>query len=105
MFESIARECVRVCLSMSKSKVRPGDSCLSVMCKGDAELGEGMWAFVSISGKTDGDLKYCLAVFLFFDLRECREELLCSVLFKQHTVKISHFHIACSSALQSILQN
>lgn len=60
-----ARECVCVYLSMSKSRVRPGDSCLSVMCKGDEELGEGMWAFVSISGKTDGDLKYCLAVFLF----------------------------------------
>lgn len=60
--------CACVCVSMNKCKVRPGgpDSCLFVMCKGDEELGEGTWAFVSISGKTDGeDLKYCLAVFLF----------------------------------------
>lgn len=52
---------------MSKSKVRPGgpDSCLFVRSKGDEELGQGMWAFVSISGETDGeDLKYRLAVFL-----------------------------------------
>lgn len=59
--------CVCVSVSMSKSKVRPGgpDSCLFVRSKGDEELGQGMWAFVSISGKTDGeDLKYCLAVFL-----------------------------------------
>lgn len=72
-FERITEESRRfsvracVCVSMNKCKVRPGgpDSALFVMYKGE-ELGESTWAFVSISGKTDGeDLKYYLAVLLF----------------------------------------
>lgn len=48
---------VYVCVSMHTCKVMPGGpkSCLFDMRKGDEELGERMWAFVSILRKTDGE--------------------------------------------------